>query len=407
MIEHFKRLARRQDADDAPARLAKLEAMLGRFGGPLGESVPLMASLLSLQVPQERYPALALSPQEQKQQTQDMITGITMEVAEGSPFLQLWEDLHWADPSTLDIIGLLIEQAPTASLLIVTSARPELTRSWPTRSHITPITLSRLERPATEALITHLAGSKPLPDEVVGHIVTKTDGVPLYVEELTETILASNILKDAGERYELAGPLSSLSIPDTLQESLMARLDRLPKVRELAPLGSVLARGFTHEMITGLVTTGDTELQHGLEQLVATELLYQRGRPPHTRYIFKHALVQDAAYASLLRRARQKFHQQVAEVLEAKFPELTDDQPELLAHHYGEADLADRAINYLHKAGQRSVLRSADEEVITHLSKGLELISRDVAHPGTGPPRAEHANHVRNCPGRCEGVFRA
>jgi predicted ATPase len=407
VIEHFKRLARRQDADDAPARLAKLEAMLGRFGGPLGESVPLMASLLSLQVPQERYPALALSPQEQKQQTQDMITGITMEVAEGSPFLQLWEDLHWADPSTLDIIGLLIEQAPTASLLIVTSARPELTRSWPTRSHITPITLSRLERPATEALITHLAGSKPLPDEVVGHIVTKTDGVPLYVEELTETILASNILKDAGERYELAGPLSSLSIPDTLQESLMARLDRLPKVRELAPLGSVLARGFTHEMITGLVTTGDTELQHGLEQLVATELLYQRGRPPHTRYIFKHALVQDAAYASLLRRARQKFHQQVAEVLEAKFPELTDDQPELLAHHYGEADLADRAINYLHKAGQRSVLRSADEEVITHLSKGLELISRDVAHPGTGPPRAEHANHVRNCPGRCEGVFRA
>ena len=204
---------------------------------------------------------------------------------------------------------------------MVLTARPEFVPPWPARSHITPITLNRLERPHAEALVARIAGMKPLPAEVVDHIVTKTDGVPLYVEELTKTILASDILRDTGERYELTGPLSSLAIPDTLQESLMARLDRLPQVRELAQLGSVLGREFAYEMISGLSTLGDTLLQEGLSQLVETELLYQRGRPPRARYIFKHALVQDAAYGSLLRRTRQQAHLQVAELLEKRFPE--------------------------------------------------------------------------------------
>ena len=245
--------------------------------------MPLLASLLSLPLPEDRYPPLALTPQQQKQQTQDAIIAITLEAAERQPFLQLWEDLHWADPSTLELLGLLIEQAPTASLLMVLTARPEFVPPWPARSHITPITLNRLERPHAEALIARIAGMKPLPDEVVDHIVTKTDGVPLYVEELTKTILASDILRDTGDRFELTGPLSSLSIPDTLQESLMARLDRLPQVRELAQLGSVLGREFAYEMISGLSTSGDTILQEGLGQLVEAELLYQRGRPPRAR----------------------------------------------------------------------------------------------------------------------------
>lgn len=374
VIEHFKRLARWAAGDDALMRLEKIERMLDRYAQPNAEAVPLMAALLSVPVPEDHYPPLDLSPQQQKQQTQDMIVGITMEVAERGAFLELWEDLHWADPSTLEMIGLLIEQAPTAGLLMVLTARPEFSPPWPMRSHVTPITLNRLERPHAAALVTRIAGAKPLPIEVLDHIVSKTDGVPLYLEELTKTILASDILRDTGAKYELTGPLESLAIPDTLQESLMARLDRLPQVRELAQLGSVLGREFAYEMISGLTSLDDKVLQSGLAQLVEDEMLYQRGRPPRAKYIFKHALVQDAAYASLLRRTRQQTHQSVAELLEGGFPDLVQNQPELLAHHYGEAGDPSRAADYLKQAGGRSLLRSANPEAIAHLTNGLALI---------------------------------
>lgn len=374
VIEHFKRLARWRPEDDAATRLGKLETMLGRYDQPPSEAVPLMASLLSLNVPEGRYPPMSLTPQQQKQLTQDMIIGITMQVAESRPFLQVWEDLHWADPSTLELIGLLLDQAPTASLLMVTTARPEFMPPWPVRSHVTPITLNRLERPHAEALVARIAGDKSLPAEVVGHIVAKTDGVPLYVEELTKTILASDILRDAGDHFELTGPLASLSIPDTLQDSLMARLDRLPQMRELAQLGSVLGREFAYEMISGLSGIADATLREGLGQLVGAELLYQRGRPPRARYIFKHALIQDAAYASLLRRARQQVHQQAAELLVARFPDAVDANPEIVAHHFAEAGLTDLAVEHFQKAGERSLRRSANEEAVAHLGKGLQII---------------------------------
>ncbi len=374
VIEHFKRLAGWQPEDSVEARLAKLEAALEPYGQPVGETVPLLASLLSLPLPEDRYPPLALTPQQQKRQTQDAIVAIALEVAERQPLLELWEDLHWADPSTLELLGLLIEQVPTASLLMVLTARPEFEPPWPARSYITPITLNRLERPHTEALVGRITAKKPLPDEVVDHIVTKTDGVPLYVEELTKTILVSDILRDTGDRFELTGPLSSLAIPDTLQESLMARLDRLPQVRELAQLGSVLGREFAYEMISGLSTTSDKLLQEGLGQLVNAELLYQRGRPPRAKYIFKHALVRDAAYGSLLRRARQQYHLQAAELLEARFPETVETHPEVIAHHYSEANVADRAADYYLKAGERALLMSANAEAIAHLTQGLEVL---------------------------------
>ena len=374
LIEHFKRLARWQPEDGAAARLKKLEEMLGRYDQPLSETVPLMASLLSLTVPEGRYPPLALTSPQQKQQTQDMIIGITMEVAESQPFLLLCEDLHWADPSTLELFELLIEQAPTASLLMVLTARSEFVPPWPARSHITPITLNRLERPHSEVLLARIAGMKPLPAEVVDHIVTKTDGVPLYVEELTKTILASDILRDTGERFELTGPLSSLAIPDTLQESLMARLDRLPQVRELAQLGSVLGREFAYEMITGLSTIDETTLRKGLGQLVEAELLYQRGRPPRAKYIFKHALIQDAAYQSLLKRPRQQYHLQVAQLLETRFPGTIEANPELVAHHYTEAGATEQAVAYWLKAGQRASQKSAHPEAIVHLRTGLDML---------------------------------
>lgn len=384
VVEYFKRLFGWQTEDSAGARLAKLEAALDSYAQPLGETVPLLAMLLSLALPEDRYPPLALTPQQQKRQTQDTIIAITQEAAERQPLLQLWEDLHWADPSTLELLGLLIEQAPTARVLMVLTARPEFLPPWPARSHITPITLNRLERSHAEALIARVASMKPLPDEVVEHIVSKTDGVPLYVEELTKTILMSAILRDAGEHFELTGPLSSLAIPDTLQESLMARLDSLPQVRELAQLGSVLGREFAYEMISGLSAVEESVLQEGLGQLVDAELLYQRGRPPRARYIFKHALIQDAAYASLLRRTRQQHHRDIAQFLEGRFPEIAKTHPELIAHHYSEANDADRAADYLQKAGGRAVLLSAHLEAITHLAKGLQLLGT----VADGPERA-------------------
>ena len=373
VIEHVKRLLRWQPGDTAETRLKALEAMLGSTSQPLAEVVPLFASLLSLSLSEGSYPPLALSPQQQKQHTQDALIAWTLEEAERQPMLEVWEDLHWADPSTLELLGRLIEQVPTVPLLILLTFRPDFLPSWPARSHMTPITLNRLERQHSEALVARLAGDKPLPVEVVEHIVAKTDGVPLYVEELTKTILASDILRDTGARFELTGPLSSLAIPDTLQASLMARLDRLPQVREIAQLGSVLGREFAYEMISGLSTAGETTLQEGLGELVEAELLYQRGRPPRARYIFKHALIQDAAYQSLLRRNRQQYHQQVAELLESKFPEVVEAQPELLARHYTEAGSASKAVTHWQRAGQRAIQRSANQEAVGHLSTALEM----------------------------------
>ncbi|MEP1208110.1 MAG: AAA family ATPase [Rhizobiaceae bacterium] len=374
MIAFLKQLARWRTEDAAETKLAKLERMLEQFEQPLSETVPLIATLMSLSVPENHYPAIELSPQQQKQMTQDALISMLLESAENKPLLTLWEDLHWADPSTLELLGLLIDQAPTGSLLILATARPEFIPPWAARSHITPITLSRLERAHAAALCARIAGNKLLPPEVVDHIVVKTDGVPLYVEELTKTIIGSDILQDAGDTFELSGPLESLSIPDTLQASLMARLDRLPQVREIAQLGSVLGREFAYQMILGLSNIRDVTLQEGLDQLVDAELLYQRGRPPRARYVFKHALVMDAAYSSLLRRPRQQYHRQVAELLEAKFPDVVEAHPELLAHHFSEAGEVSRAVDYWQTAGQQAIERSASPEAISHLDNAIEQI---------------------------------
>ncbi len=236
-------------------------------------------------------------------------------------------------------------------MLVVATYRPELTPPWPQRSHMTPITLNRLERPEVETMVGHLAGGRPLPGEVVDHIVAKADGVPLYVEELTKAILGSGVLEARGDAYVLTGALAQLHIPETLQDSLMARLDRAPLLREVAQLGSVLGREFAYDMISALAGIEEEMLQSGLGQLVVDELLYQRGRPPRSRYLFKHALIQDAAYQSLLKRTRQQYHQRAAKLLEDRFPEVASTQPELVAHHYTEANCPAQAIAYWHKAG--------------------------------------------------------
>ncbi|MBE9508851.1 MAG: AAA family ATPase, partial [Chloroflexi bacterium] len=374
VITHVQRLWRWERDDTPTEKLDKMEETLRTTSLPLKEVVPLFAALFSLPLPEGRYPPLGLTPQQEKQQTQDSLVAWLLEEAERQPMLVVYEDLHWADPSTLEILGLHVDQVPTAPMLTVLIFRPEFVPPWPTRSHITPITLNRLERPQVEAMITQLGGGKALPAEVVQHIVARTDGVPLYVEELTKMLLESDLLREEADHYALAGALSGVAIPATLQDSLMARLDRLPMVREVAQLGAVLGREFAYEMLRALAAVEESKLQDRLGQLVGAELLYQRGRPPRAKYMFKHALIQDAAYASLLKRTRQQYHQQIAQMLEAEFPETVETEPELVAHHYTEAGLNEQAVGYWHQAGKRATQRSAHVEAINHLTKALEVL---------------------------------
>ena len=387
VITHLHQLLQ-FERDDAPdVKLAKVERGLAPYALPVENVVPLLAALLSVPLPEGRYPALYLSPPQQRQQTLDALNAWLLAEAERQPLLVLWEDLHWADPTTLELLGLVVEQAPTAALLHVLTFRPEFVPTWPPRSHLTPLTLNRLERPQVEALITRLARGKRLPPEVVAYIVTHADGVPLYVEELTKALLESAVLQEQPEHYQLAGPLATVAIPTTLQDALMARLDRLPTVREVAQLGAVLGREFTYEMLQALAGVEESTLQDGLAQLVGAELLYQRGRPPRATYIFKHALVQEAAYQSMLRRTRQHYHQQVAELMERRFPDIAQTEPELVAHHYTEAGCPMQAIPYWQRAGQQALQRSANLEAVRHLTTALELLGRS-RRPRRGPSRS-------------------
>jgi predicted ATPase/class 3 adenylate cyclase len=374
VITHIERLLQWAPGDASATRLAKLEAGLQPYDLPLTEVVPLFAALLSVPLPAERYVPLAVTPQQQKQQTLDALVAWMAAEAERQPVLVAWEDLHWADPTTLEVLGLVIEQAPTVPMLHVLTYRPEFNPPWPQRSHITPLVLNRLERPQVEALITQRAGGKTLPNEVVQHIVVKTDGVPLYVEELTKMLLASPLLREEAAQYRLTGPLRAVAIPDTLQDALMARLDQLNTAKEVAQLGAVLGREFAYELLQAIAPQDEDTLQAGLAQLVEAELLYQRGRPPRARYLFKHALIQDAAYASLLNSTRQQVHRQIAEVLETRFLTLVETQPELVAQHYTAAGCHEQAVRYWQQAGQHASTRSAYLEAINHVTIGIELL---------------------------------
>jgi predicted ATPase len=385
VIEHVKRVLRLDRHDSPETALDKLERALQGYRLPQAEVIPLLAALLAVPLPEGRYPILTLTPQQQRQQTLDALVAWLVAEAERRPVLAVYEDVHWADPSTLELLGMLVEQSPTVPMLHVLAFRPDFVPPWPPRSHITPLTLNRLGRPQVEALIRHLAGGKVLPGEVVQHLVTRTDGVPLFVEELTKTVLESALVRQEGPSYVLTGPLASVPIPATLHDALMARLDRLPAAKAVAQLGAVLGREFAYALIQALMPLDEASLQARLGQLVAAELLYQRGRPPHATYIFKHALIQDAAYQSLLKSTRQQVHQQVAQALEAQFSETVATQPELVAQHYTEAGCTEQAIAYWQRAGQQARQRSADPEAVQHLTIGLELL---VTLPET-PVRAQ------------------
>ena len=355
-------------------RLATLEQALRTAGLPLAEVVPLLAALLSLPVP-EQYPPLRSQPQRQKQKTQEALVAWLLAEAARQPVLAVWEDLHWADPSTLELLELLLDHVPAARLLLVLTRQTGVSPPWAPRSYVTQLTLARLPRHQSEEMVLRVTGGKPVPAEVLAQIVAKTDGIPLFVEELVKTILEAGLVQEDAGRYVLTGPLPPLAIPATLQDALMARLDRLAVVKDVAQLGAVLGREFAYEILRVVAPLDEATLQQALAQLVEAELLYQRGMPPQATYIFKHALIQDTAYQSLLKSTRQQYHQRIAQVLAQQFPETVETQPELLAQHYTEAGLIVQAIPYWQRAGQRAIERSANLEAISHLTKGLELLT--------------------------------
>jgi predicted ATPase len=387
LIDLLERVALRFEREESPQqKLRKPEGFLVQYGLPLAEGVPLFAALLSLPLTAD-YAPLNLSPEQQKQQTLQALLTILRRIATQQPVLFVMEDLHWVDPSTLELLSLLVDQGPTARILALFTFRPDFSPPWTGRAHLTQGTVHRLPRHQAVEVIRQVAHGKTLPPEVVEQIVAKTDGVPLFVEELTKMVLESGLLQDLEDRYELIGSLPPLAIPVTLHDSLMARLDRLATVKSLAQLGATLGREFSYTLWQAVSLWDEGTLQRGLHQLVEAEFLYQRGLPPQATYLFKHALIQDAAYQSLLKSTRQQYHQRIARVLEQQFPETAETQPELLAQHYTQAGLTEQAIAYWQQAGTYASNRSAYLEAVSHFTTGIELLT-------TLPETPEHTQQA-------------
>jgi class 3 adenylate cyclase/predicted ATPase len=374
LTDLFQRLLQWQHDETPEEKLGKLEQVLSQYRLPLEETVPLFAPLLSVPMPENHYPPLTLSPQRQRQKTLETILAILLEQAEHQPVLFIVEDLHWTDPTTLELIGLLLDQTPTASLLVLLTCRSHFQPSWHHRSYLTEITVHRLSHAQVEQIVTGMTHGKTFPGELVQQISAKTDGVPLFIEEMIKTILESGQLKAVDGHYVLVGSLRTLTIPATLQDSLMARLDRLMTGKVIAQLGATIGRQFSYALLQAVAQLNDRTLQEEVHRLVEAEIVYQRGLPPQAYYFFKHALIRDSAYESLLKSTRQHYHQRIAQVLEAQFPETVEAQPELLAHHYTEASLIEQSVVYWYKAGQRASERSAHVEAISHLRTGLALL---------------------------------
>ena len=370
LLEHglgFKR------GDDPETKLGRLERGIAYAKLSAPEVVPLIAALLSLELP-DRYAPLRLSPELQRKQTMEALVAWTLALAEQQPLVMLFEDLHWCDPSTVELLGLALEQSPTAKVLILATFRPSFEPPWPARSHVTRLAVNRLSRPQATNMIGGMTPGVPLPEAVVQRIVERADGVPLFVEVVTKMVLESDLVAKRGGRYELTGPLTDLAIPVTLQDSLMARLDRLDEGKQVAQLGAALGREFFYELLRSVALQDEPRLRAGLARLVDAELLYQRGALPGATFTFKHALIQETAYQSLLKSVRQQFHARIAQVLEERFPERVASDPEMIARHYDLAGLATPAITYYQRAGERATRRSANEEAIGHLRRALELV---------------------------------
>jgi predicted ATPase/class 3 adenylate cyclase len=368
-IEQLQRAAGFGSDDPAETKLDKLEALLSRSATDLGREAALFADLLALPSG-DRYPPLTLDPQRKRQMTLAALVGQLDRLALKQPILAVLEDAHWLDPTSRELLEMTVERVPRLPVLLIVTFRPEFHPPWMGQPHVMALTLNRLGRDEGATLVERVAGEKPLPAEVLAHIVEQTDGVPLFVEELTKAVLESGVLRERDGQLFLNRPLPALAIPTSLQASLMARLDRLAPARQVAQLGAAIGRRFSYELVSAVSGLPAEELQQALDRLVASELIFRRGTPPRAEYIFKHALVQDAAYSTMLRNRRQELHARIAQQLDAA----GDAEPEVLAHHFTEARILDKAVDCWLEAGRRAARRSANTEAITHLARGLETL---------------------------------
>src|SRR6476659_1055045 len=374
-IAQLERAARFK-ADDTPEqRLDKLEALLAMSASGVQAVAPLFAALLSIPAG-ERYPPQSLSPIQQRRQTLAALLDQFEGLARKQPVLLLCEDVHWADATSLELLDLTVERIRQLPVLAVFTFRPEFKPAWVGLPNVGTLTLGRLDRNDVESMVAQVTGGRVLPAEVMKQIVAKTDGNALFVEELTKAVLEAGILVEDAQGYRLDGPLPPLAIPATLQDSLMSRLDRLAPVREIGQIGAAIGRDFSYSLLRAVAGRDETALKQALAQLEHAELVFRRGELPEAVYSFKHALVRDAAYESLLKSRRQPLHGQIAHALEERFVDIVASQPEIAAHHFTEAGIVERAIDYWLKAGQQAARRSANAEALNHLARGLELLPK-------------------------------
>ena len=371
-MEQIERDAGFQSKDTPEERLIKLESLLIQATNDATVSAPLLAAMLSIPTG-SRYHPRAHDPQQQKDLTIEALIEYLIGRARQQPLLVVVEDVHWADPTTLELLERLIDRMASERVLLLVTFRPEFAEQWHSRPHVTLISLNRLARRQTTELANWIAGGAALPDPVLNHILEKTDGVPLFVEELTKAVLESGSQAGVGGGSAGGSPLASV-IPATLHDTLMSRLDRLPDAKSAAQRAAVIGREFTFGLLAGISPQRERELQAALEQLISSGLIFVRGAPPEATYTFKHALVRDAAYTSLLKSRRQEYHARIAAILEESYADVTTRQPELIAHHLSEARLAERAVVYWQLAADNAARRQAHQEAIAHSNRGLAMV---------------------------------
>ncbi len=371
IVDYFERLLRFDRDTVAADRLDRLAAHLSPLGLDGSQYLPLFAALLSMPL-DGRCPPLDLSPQRQKERTLEALQLWLRKRAERRPLLFVVEDLHWVDASTQEFLSIWMDEMPSSSVLMILTFRPEYTPSWSGHAQQTQIALTRLTRRQVAALMARKAGVTEIPQALVEQVAARTDGVPLFVEEFTQMLVEANRFRTEGDATGLSGLFAAGAIPTTLQDLLLARLDRITQRHEVVQMAATLGREFSYELLHAVSATDESTLRDELAKLVTAEILYPKGRPPQGSYLFKHALIQDAAYQSLLKTRRQEFHRRVAQVLEERFAETVETRPEVVAQHYTEAGLTRPAVDWWEKAGLRSQSRHAHTEAIAHFNRGLE-----------------------------------
>jgi len=373
-VTQLERAARFAPDDAREARIEKLDALLQVTAAKSDNAVALFADLLGIPIG-AGHALAAMSPLQKKGLLFRAFLALLEGLAARGPVLIVLEDAHWLDPTSRELFDQMVERIQRLPVLLVATFRPELSPPWVGFPHATLLTLNRLTRAQARSLIERVAGRRALPPEVIEQILTRTEGVPLFTEELTKAVLESALLRDADDGFVLDGPVPSLAIPATLHDSLMARLDRLTQVKEVAQIGACIGREFDHELLVAVVPLPDADLVAALDHLVAAELVFRRGISAATTYVFKHALVRDAAYQSLLRKRRQELHAHIATALESGFPHTLETRPELVARHFDEARLFQRAVGYWLRAGRLAAAHSANVEAIAHLRSGLASLA--------------------------------